>query len=79
MCKEVCEASYRNLKVDKLVCEGRDGVVEAEAVFTREVRCEDVITLALLLAFQNDLFLARLFRRSGDRVVNYSWSALPSH
>jgi len=53
-------ASYRNLKVDKLVCEGRDGVVEAEAVFTRVVRSKDVITLTLLLAFQDNFLLASL-------------------
>jgi hypothetical protein len=58
---EAREASYRNLKVDKLVCEGRDGIVEAEAVFAGEVRSEDVVTLALLLALQDDLLLARLF------------------
>jgi hypothetical protein len=51
---------YRNLKVDKLVRESRDGVVEAEAVFAREVRCEDVIALALLFAFQDNLLLASL-------------------
>jgi hypothetical protein len=55
-----CYASYRDLKVDKLVCESRDGVVEAEAVFARVVRSEDVITLALLLALQDNLLLASL-------------------
>jgi hypothetical protein len=53
-------ASYRDLKVDELVCESRDGVVEAKAVFAREVRSEDVITLALLLALQDYLLLASL-------------------
>jgi hypothetical protein len=61
MCMGAREASYRNLKVNKLVCEGRDGVVEAEAVFAGEVGCEDVVALALLLALQDDLLLARLF------------------
>jgi hypothetical protein len=52
--------SYRNLKVDKLVCEGRNRVVEAEAVLARVSSREDVVTLALFLAIQNHLLLARL-------------------
>ena len=52
--------SYRDLKVDKLVGESRDGVIEAEAILAWVVRREDVVTLALFLAFQNNLFLARL-------------------
>lgn len=51
---------YRDLKVDKLVGEGRDGVVEAEAVLAWVIRREDVVTLALFLAFQNDLLLSGL-------------------
>ena len=43
-----------------LVRESRDGVVEAEAVFAREVCGEDVIALALLFAFQDNPLLASL-------------------
>jgi hypothetical protein len=62
--------SYRDLKVDKLVCESRNGIVEAEAVLARVSSREDVVTLALFLAIQNHLLLARLLRRSSDGVVN---------
>ena len=62
--------TYRDLKVHKLVGESRDGVVEAEAVLAWVIRREDVVTLALFLAFQNDLLFARLFSRSSHGVVN---------
>jgi len=62
--------SYRDFKIDKLVRESRDGVVEAEAVLARVSGCEDVVALALLLAIQDHLLLARLLRRSSHGVVN---------
>ena len=62
--------SYRDLKVDKLVGESRDGVIEAEAILAWVVRREDVVTLALFLAFQDDLLLARLLCRTSHSVVN---------
>jgi hypothetical protein len=81
--------SYRDLKVDQLVCESRNRVVEAEAVLARVSSRENVVTLALFLAIQNHLLFARLLRRSSDSVVNcvmyqllysnaYSCSAQPT-
>lgn len=68
---------YRNLKVDQLVGESRDGVVEAEAVLSTQCRREDVIALTLLLAVENDPLLAGLFRGSGDDVVNCTSVSAP--
>jgi hypothetical protein len=62
--------SYRDLKVDKLVRESGNRVVEAEAVLARVSSREDVVTLALFLAIQNHLLLARLLRGSSDSVVD---------
>lgn len=62
--------SYGDLKVNKLVGESRDGVVEAEAVLARVSGREHVISLALLLAVKNHPLLTRLLCRSSDNVVN---------
>ena len=66
--------TYRDLKVDKLVGESRHRVVEAEAVLACDIRSEDVVALALLLAVKNHLLLPMLLAWSVHRVVDYSSS-----
>lgn len=49
--------TYRNLKVNELVGEGGNTVVEAESVLSNSVRCEYKVALLLLLTIEDqDLF-----------------------
>lgn len=57
--------THGNLEVDKLLGECAHLVVEAERVVANLVRSEDKVTLALLLAVQNDLLV-----RGRDGVVD---------
>lgn len=52
-----CALTYRDLKVNNLLGERRDGVVEARPVFSALCRCEDVVPLPLLLACQDHLLV----------------------
>jgi len=46
-----------DIKVNKLVCEGRHVVLEAECVFADSVGCQDIVALPLTFAVQDDLLI----------------------
>jgi len=58
--------AHSDLEVHQLVGEGRDRVVEAEAVLADLVCGKDVVALALFLAVQDHLLLAWFFAGSVD-------------
>ena len=64
-------ATYRDLKVDDLLRERRDLVVEAEAVFAQLLRREHKVALALLFALQDDAVLGA----PGDLIVDVEGAA----
>jgi hypothetical protein len=60
-----CNVTYSNLKVYHLLGKGAHLIVEAEPVFSRIIRREYEIALALLRSIKDDLV-----RRANDRVVD---------
>lgn len=52
--------TYRNLEINKLLCESTHLIIEAEPIFSRLTSREHEITLSFLLSIKND-FISRSY------------------
>jgi len=68
--KGVCETAYSDLKIHKLIRNRRHSIIEAEPILPNITRCEDEITLFLLLALEYHAFFTRFLAWSIYRVVD---------
>ena len=63
--QDLIRGTYSDLEIYKLLGKCAHLIIEAEFVFTRFGRCENEVSLSLLLSIHNDLFL-----RSRNLVIN---------
>ena len=63
--------TYSDLKIDHLVRESRDGIIEAEAVLADFVGGEDEVALPLFLPVEDHALFAGFFRGPVDCVVDW--------